>query len=228
MARDADPEPAPCSLQLPLPPPGNGPPRSSSKPPDLPNCQALAGGFRASKITRMGNLLRLDQFCCNGTTARRANAKAIPKARISGSSGDRARPCNDLLRGGCFRRELHRPLISPCLPAVPGTGLLVARRPTPRSMGARPPSPKQPPRQSFFASISLGRISLLSRLVVNFLHQRLKRAPADLTQVPVVIGHELLAVAGAVHADTCPSEVVVGFTETAIADEGRSRSHTGD
>lgn len=85
-----------------------------------------------------------------------------------------------------------------------------------------------PPRRSFFIRIGLGRISLLSRIVVNFLHQRLKRAPANLTQVPVVIGHELLAVAGAVHADARPSEVVVGFAETAIADEGRFRSHTGD
>ena len=81
-------------------------------------------------------------------------------------------------------------------------------------------------RRSFFARISAGRIPFLSRLVMDLLHQRLQRAPADLAQVPVVVRHELLAVAGAVHADVRPSEVVAGFAQAAIADEGRFRSHT--
>jgi len=60
---------------------------------------------------------------------------------------------------------------------------------------------------------------------MDLLHQRLQRAPADFAQVPVVVRHELLAVAGAIDADPRPSKVVVGFAQAAIANEGRFGSH---
>ena|ERR1700722_17644098 len=60
---------------------------------------------------------------------------------------------------------------------------------------------------------------------MDLLHQRLKRAPANLAEVPIVVRHKLSAVAGAVHADMGPSEIVVGFAETTIAEEGSFRSH---
>jgi hypothetical protein len=63
---------------------------------------------------------------------------------------------------------------------------------------------------------------------MDLLHQRLKKTSADLTEVSIVVRHEPFAVAGAVHADVGPSEVVVGFTEAAIADKGRFCSHTRD
>jgi hypothetical protein len=71
--------------------------------------------------------------------------------------------------------------------------------------------------------ISLGvarrGVPLLARLVMNLLHQ------ANLAQVAVVVRHELLAVADAVDADAYPTKIVVGFTQAAIADESRFRSH---
>jgi len=111
MARDADLSPRPVLLNYRFGRPAAG---LQDQVVSRQICR-IARPSRAAFVRRRlhGNLLRLHQFYCNGTTARRANAKAIPKARISGSSGDRARPCNDLLRGGCFRRELHRPLIYP-------------------------------------------------------------------------------------------------------------------
>jgi hypothetical protein len=81
---------------------------------------------------------------------------------------------------------------------------------------------------SFFARVGLRQISLFSRLVMNLFHQRLKRAPADLAEVSIVVRHELSAITGAVHADVGPSEIVIGFAEAAIADKGRFCCHTRD
>ncbi len=63
---------------------------------------------------------------------------------------------------------------------------------------------------------------------MDFLHQRLQRAPADLAQVSVVVRHELLAIAGAVDADVRPPQIVVRFAETAITHKSRFRSHAPD
>jgi hypothetical protein len=71
------------------------------------------------------------------------------------------------------------------------------------------------------------RIALFSGIVVDLLHERLQRAPADFAQVAVVVRHELLTVADAIDADVGPSEVVVGFAEAAITDKSRFHSHGG-
>jgi hypothetical protein len=55
--------------------------------------------------------------------------------------------------------------------------------------------------------------------------QRLQRAPADLAQVPVIVWHELLAVARTIDTDARPSKIAVGFAQTKIANEDRFGSH---
>lgn len=60
---------------------------------------------------------------------------------------------------------------------------------------------------------------------MNLFHQRLQRAPADLAKIPVVVRHELPAVAGTVDTDPRPSQIIVGFAQTTIADECRFGSH---
>jgi hypothetical protein len=60
---------------------------------------------------------------------------------------------------------------------------------------------------------------------MNLLHQCLQRAPTDFAKISVVVLHELLAVAGAVDADVRPRQIVVRFSQAAIANERRFRSH---
>jgi hypothetical protein len=68
-------------------------------------------------------------------------------------------------------------------------------------------------------------VSLFSRLVMNLLHQRLQRAPADFAKIAIVVRHELPAVTGAVDTDPRPSKIIVGFAQAAIAEECRFGSH---
>jgi hypothetical protein len=60
---------------------------------------------------------------------------------------------------------------------------------------------------------------------MDFLHQNLQRAPANLAQVSIVVRKELLVATSAVDMNASPSQVAVGLAEAAIAIEGRFRSH---
>ena len=60
---------------------------------------------------------------------------------------------------------------------------------------------------------------------MDLLHQRLQRTPANFAKVSVFIWHKLLAVAGAIDADVCPSQILVRFAKAAIANECRFRTH---
>lgn len=84
-------------------------------------------------------------------------------------------------------------------------------------------NPKLP--QGHTCSSRAGGIPFFSGLLMDLLHRGLKRAPANLTQVSVFIRYELLAVADSVDADVRPSQVVVCFAQTTIANEGRFRAH---
>jgi hypothetical protein len=55
------------------------------------------------------------------------------------------------------------------------------------------------------------RISVLTSLFVDFLHQCLQRAPANLAQVSIIVRQELLVATGAVDVDMSPANIVVGF-----------------
>jgi hypothetical protein len=69
------------------------------------------------------------------------------------------------------------------------------------------------------------RIALHPGLGMDFLHQNLQRAPANLAQVPIVVRKELLITAGAVDMNASPTQVAVGLAEAAIANECGSRAH---
>ena len=87
---------------------------------------------------------------------------------------------------------------------------------------------RQGPRSKTFVSLSGAaprRIPPLSGLVMDLLHQRLQRTPANFAKVSVFIWHKLLAVAGAIDADVCPSQILVRFAKAAIANECRFRTH---
>ncbi len=86
--------------------------------------------------------------------------------------------------------------------------------------GKRNREPRPEHRQS-----SLRGIPFFSSLLMDLFHHGLKRAPANLTEVAVFIRYKLLAVAGSVDADVRPSQVVVCFAQTTIANEGRFRAH---
>jgi hypothetical protein len=60
---------------------------------------------------------------------------------------------------------------------------------------------------------------------MDLLHQRLQRAPANLAEVPIIVRHEVLVTAGAVDMDASPAQIVVRFTEAAIANKRRFRAH---
>jgi hypothetical protein len=75
------------------------------------------------------------------------------------------------------------------------------------------------------ALIFVRRISLLSGVIMDLLHQSLERTPAHLAKVSIVIRHQLFAAGSAVDVNVSPSQVVVRFPEAAIADEGCFCSH---
>jgi hypothetical protein len=71
-----------------------------------------------------------------------------------------------------------------------------------------------------------GHIPPLPGLVMHFRHQCLKRAPADLAQIPINVRHKLLAIADAIDGNVRPPQIAVRFPEAAIADKGRFGCHT--
>jgi hypothetical protein len=76
-------------------------------------------------------------------------------------------------------------------------------------------------------SAAARRIPLPSGLFVDLLHQGLQRAPANFTEVAVVVRHELLVAAGAIDMDASPAQIIVCFAKAAIANKRRFRTHRG-
>jgi hypothetical protein len=90
----------------------------------------------------------------------------------------------------------------------------------PKSVNANTPSS--------ITLVLVNRISFRPGVIVDLLHQGLKRTPANLAKVSIVIRHQLFAAGGAIDVDVSPSQVVIGFPEAAVADIGRFRSHAPD
>ena len=73
-----------------------------------------------------------------------------------------------------------------------------------------------------------GQIPLVPCLFVDFLHQSLQGAPADLAEIPCIVWRELPAAVGAIDLDVSPTQVAVSFPEAAIADKCGFRCHARD